>query len=515
MPSNKKTIVLVILDGWGQSQSPEGNAIHAANTPVWDQLLESYPSASIGTSGEAVGLPDGQMGNSEVGHMNIGAGRTVYQNFSRINKAISDGSFNDNSTLIKAVDQAVQKGKAVHILGMLSAGGVHSHVEHIQAMCTLAVDRGATAVYVHAFLDGRDTLPRSALEPIKSLEATLQKLGNCRIATVTGRYYAMDRDQRWERTEKAYRLIALAEGEFTAPSASAALEAAYARNESDEFVQGTIIWPAGETPVAPKEEDTFIFMNFRPDRARQLTRSFVDTDFSAFNRPYKAAAGNFVTLTQYAESIDTPCAFPPVPIENCLGEFLAKQHKQQLRIAETEKYAHVTFFFNCGQEPPFEGENRLLVPSPKVPSYDMKPEMSAHEVTENLVDAIRSNQYDLIICNYANGDMVGHTGNFQAAIKAVETLDHCLDQVVSAILEEGGECLITADHGNVEQMLDPESGQPLTAHTTGPVPLIHVSGDISTTLTDGSLCDIAPTIVERMALTLPEEMTGKSLIKAG
>lgn len=513
MSDTQKTIALIILDGWGQSSEVKGNAIHAANTPFWDQLLANYPHGLINTSGMAVGLPDGQMGNSEVGHMNIGAGRTVYQNFSRINKAISDGSFTENSILTTTVDLAVKNKAAVHILGMLSDGGVHSHISHIEAMCKLAIDRGAEAVYVHAFLDGRDTLPRSALGYIETLETTLKALGNCRIATLTGRYFAMDRDQRAERTEAAYRLIALGDGNFTASSARAAVEAAYQRDENDEFVQSTVILNEGEQPVRAKEEDSFIFMNFRPDRARQLSRSFVDSNFSMFARPFKPLAGHFITLTQYADDIDAPCVFPPVPLKNCLGEYLAKQGKKQLRIAETEKYAHVTFFFNGGEEQPFEGEDRQLVASPQVASYDLQPEMSAPEVTERLIKAIQSHKYDLIVCNYANGDMVGHTGNFPAAVKAVETLDNCLNQVVSAILDAAGECLITADHGNVEQMTDPVTGQVLTAHTTGPVPMIYVEASKATTVTDGNLSDIAPTLLQRMSLAIPNEMTGKPLLR--
>lgn len=512
MSDIRKTIALIILDGWGQSSEVKGNAIHAANTPFWDKLLANYPHALINTSGMAVGLPDGQMGNSEVGHMNIGAGRTVYQNFSRINKAIRDGSFEENPTLAATVDRAVENKAAVHILGMLSDGGVHSHISHIEAMCKLAVDRGAEAVYVHVFLDGRDTLPRSALGYIETLEVTLNTLGGCRIATVTGRYFAMDRDQRAERTEAAYRLIALGEGNFTASSARAAVEAAYQRNENDEFVQSTAILNKDATPINAQEKDSFIFMNFRPDRARQLSSSFVDSDFSMFDRPFMPAAGNFITLTHYADNIDAPCAFPPEPLKNCLGEYLAKQGKKQLRIAETEKYAHVTFFFNGGEEQPFVGEDRELVPSPQVASYDLQPEMSASKVTTLLVKAIQSHAYDLIVCNYANGDMVGHTGNFPAAIKAIETLDNCLSKVVSAVLNAGGECLITADHGNVEQMTDPITGQVLTAHTTGPVPIVYVGASHATTVTDGNLSDIAPTLLQRMELAIPEEMTGQQLL---
>ena len=515
MPPNKSPLALLILDGWGHSDNPEANAIHSANTPVWDQLLASCPHSSIATSGLAVGLPDGQMGNSEVGHMNLGAGRTVYQNLTRIDKAIDDGEFYTNDVLCQAIDQAVNGNKAVHILGLLSPGGVHSHQAQVEAACTLAVRRGANRLFVHAFLDGRDTPPQSALASLVSLNNHLQALGVGRIASLVGRYYAMDRDQRWERTEQAYRLITEGSANFRFASAEDALNEAYNRGENDEFVQTTLIGDADAPSSRVEAGDTLIFMNFRPDRARQLSRCFTDDKFSPFARSLIPEQLHFATLTQYAESIDVPCAYSPERLDNCLGDWLAQQGKTQLRLAETEKYAHVTFFFNGGVEQPYPGEERILVPSPNVATYDLQPEMSAAEVTDHLIDAIAQGKHDLIICNYANGDMVGHTGNFEAAVKAVETLDHCLGRVIEAITASGGECLISADHGNVEQMSDPSSGQPHTAHTCEPVPLVYFgANEDRLTLTDGALCDIAPTLLTLMALPQPEQMTGRSLLQA-
>ncbi len=509
----KKPLALIILDGWGQSDDPESNAIHSASTPVWDRLMADYPHSHIATSGNDVGLPDGQMGNSEVGHMNLGAGRIVYQNLTRISKAIEDGNFFDNPVLTSAIDKAVAAGKAVHIMGLLSEGGVHSHQQHIQAACQLAAKRGAEKLYLHAFLDGRDTPPRSAASSLAAMDSTFATLGVGRTASVVGRYFAMDRDQRWERTEAAYRLLTEARGLFSAATAQQALEAAYDRDENDEFVSATAIQAEGQPKAAIEAGDAVIFMNFRPDRSRQLSRCFTEAGFDEFDTGLAPGATQFVTLTQYADTIDAPCAYPPETLDNCLGDWLAAAGKTQLRLAETEKYAHVTFFFNGGVEQPFDGEERILVPSPNVATYDLQPEMSAPEVTEHLVNAIHAGRHDLIVCNFANGDMVGHTGNFDAAVKAVEALDVCLGKIVEALLATDGQCLITADHGNVEQMQNAETGQAHTAHTCEPVPLVYVGKQAaSIALSDGALCDIAPTLLQLLAMEAPAEMTGKSLI---
>lgn len=508
---SKKTTALFILDGWGYSETSKSNAIAAANTPNWDALWANKPHALIKTSGLAVGLPEGQMGNSEVGHMNLGAGRVVYQNFTRIGKAIDDGSFFENAALVNAVDKAVAADKAVHVLGLLSPGGVHSHHEQIMAMCELAVKRGAKAVYVHGFTDGRDTPPRSAHTPIVALEAKLAELGAGKIATLTGRYFAMDRDNRWDRVKAAYEAIVQGKGLFQASTAQAALQAAYDRDENDEFVQATVIGDA----VPIEDGDAIVFANFRPDRARQLTRAFTEVDFDGFERAATPALAAFVTFTEFASDIKADVAFPPVALSNTLGEVLAKQGKKQLRIAETEKYAHVTFFFNGGEEALFEGEERELIPSPNVATYDLQPEMSAPEVTDKLVEVIEAGKYDTIICNFANGDMVGHSGVFDAAVKAVEAVDACLGRIMAALTVNGGQCLITADHGNVEQMLSDDGAQPLTSHTIGPVPLVLVSPTAEWGIQEGALCDLAPTLLDMMGLEKPVEMTGVSLLTRG
>ncbi|MBX2809335.1 MAG: 2,3-bisphosphoglycerate-independent phosphoglycerate mutase [Cellvibrionaceae bacterium] len=511
--SARKTTALFILDGFGYSNTSASNAIDAADSPTWDHLWANYPSTLIQTSGLAVGLPDGQMGNSEVGHMNLGAGRIVYQNFTRISKAIADGDFFDNPALIKAVDGAVAKGRAVHILGLLSPGGVHSHEDHILAMMEMAVKRGATQVYVHGFLDGRDTPPRSAEPTLAKITAKFAELGVGHIASLIGRYYAMDRDNRWERVQQAYDLLTQGRADNNAADALAGLAMAYAQDKDDEFCPATSIQPQGKAATI-EDDDAVIFMNFRPDRARELTRALTQADLdSTLVRSKQPAIGHFVTLTAYAADIDALCAYPPESLSNTLGEYLAQQGKTQLRIAETEKYAHVTFFFNGGVEDEFAGEQRLLIPSPNVATYDLKPEMSAFEVTEQLLAAINSGAFDLIVCNYANGDMVGHTGKMDAAIKAVETLDSCLQQVTEALLAVDGQCLITADHGNVELMVDPNTGAPVTSHTNGPVPLVMVANNTQgRKLAAGRLCDIAPTLLAMMAIDPPSEMTGKSLL---
>lgn len=509
MPSAPKPLVLVILDGFGHSDSPEFNAIHAAHTPVYDRLLATQPHGLISGSGMDVGLPDGQMGNSEVGHMNLGAGRVVYQDFTRVTKAIRDGDFFSNPAICEAVDKAVGAGKAVHILGLLSDGGVHSHQDHLVAMAELAAKRGAEKIYLHAFLDGRDTPPKSAQSSIELLQATFTRLGKGRIASLIGRYYAMDRDNRWERVEQAYNLIVEGQSEFHADYAVDGLIAAYERGESDEFVKATTV---GE-PVRVEDGDAVVFMNFRADRARELTRCFVEPGFSEFQGARTPQLAGFVMLTQYAASIQAPAAFAPEALNNVLGEYLAKNGKTQLRIAETEKYAHVTFFFSGGREEPFEGEERILIPSPKVATYDLQPEMSAPEVTDRIVDAIENQRYDVIVVNYANGDMVGHTGVFEAAVKAVETLDACMGRLVEALEKVGGEALITADHGNVEQMEDVVTGQAHTAHTCEPVPFIYVGKRKASIREGGVLADVAPTMLTLLGLPVPEEMTGHSIIQ--
>ncbi|WJW75549.1 2,3-bisphosphoglycerate-independent phosphoglycerate mutase [Thiohalobacter sp. IOR34] len=512
MSGTPKPMVLIILDGWGYSEETDYNAIAAADTPVWDRLWSDYPHTLIRTSGAAVGLPGDQMGNSEVGHLNLGAGRVVYQEFTRVSRAIKTGSFFNNKTLTGAVDLAIETGKAVHVLGLLSPGGVHSHECHIHAMVQLAVERGASKVYLHAFLDGRDTPPRSAMESIEKMEEKFREFGGGRFASLIGRYYAMDRDHRWPRIQAAYDLITQGKGEFQAPDAHSALEMAYARGESDEFVKATAIVPPGSEPVRVEDGDVVVFMNYRSDRARQITRPFIEPDFDGFERAVMPRLGRFVSLTEYNSEFDIPVAFPPERLQNVFGEYISALGLRQLRIAETEKYAHVTFFFNGGREEPFEGEERILIPSPNVATYDQQPEMSAPELTDRLVEAIEGGSYDVIVCNYANPDMVGHTGNYEAAVKAIEALDGCLGRVITALQKVGGEALITADHGNAEKMRDRETGQPHTAHTSNPVPFLYV-GRPAQMASTGSLCDVAPTLLHLMGLEKPMEMTGTFLVE--
>ncbi|MES9900445.1 MAG: 2,3-bisphosphoglycerate-independent phosphoglycerate mutase [Sedimenticola sp.] len=507
-----KPAVLLILDGWGYSEEDRFNAIRGADTPVWEQLWNEYPHTLIRTSGAEVGLPTGQMGNSEVGHLNMGAGRVVHQEFTRVSQAVQTGSFFTNPALTGAVDVAVEGGKAVHILGLLSPGGVHSHEEHIHAMVKLAVERGAGQVYVHAFLDGRDMPPKSAAPSLELMEQKFEEIGGGRIAGIVGRFYAMDRDNRWERVEEAYNLLTLGESEYQAESAATALQMAYDRDESDEFVKATTICPAGSSPVKVEDGDAVVFLNYRSDRVRELTRTFIEADFDGFQRKAVRQLSRVVSLTSYNETFDIPVAFPPEQLENVLGEYLSKLGLQQLRLAETEKYAHVTFFFNGGREEPFEGEDRMLVPSPKVATYDLQPEMSALEVTEKLEEAIESGRYDAIICNYANSDMVGHTGDYQAAVQAVETIDQCLGRVIATLHRAGGELLVTADHGNAELMRDEKNNQPHTAHTENPVPLVYV-GRSAELMEEGALCDIAPSLLHIMGLEIPSEMLGRTLIQ--
>jgi 2,3-bisphosphoglycerate-independent phosphoglycerate mutase len=508
MSASVKPFVLIIMDGWGYSEDPEHNAIYHANTPHWDEIFKSNPQTFISGSGMDVGLPQGQMGNSEVGHLNLGAGRVVYQEFTRISKSIQDGDFYSNQALSNSVQHAIDNDGSVHLMGLLSPGGVHSHESHFDAMIELAKKQGAKKIYVHAFLDGRDTPPRSAAESIERLENKIAAIEGAKIATIVGRYYAMDRDQRWERIQSAYNMLVNADAEFHYSTALEALEAAYARDENDEFVKPTII---GE-PIQIIDGDAVIFMNFRADRARQLSRAFVDDNFGSFARAEKKQV-HFVCLTQYAASIKAHVAYPPVALDNVLGEYLQDQGKTQLRIAETEKYAHVTFFFNGGREEAFRNEERILISSPNVATYDLQPEMSAPELTERLIESIESQAYDVIICNYANPDMVGHTGNFPAAVKAVEALDSCIGQVVSSLRKVGGEAIITADHGNVEKMFNNSTGQRHTAHTSNVVPFVYVGRAAEVIKTDGVLSDVAPTMLNLLGLEIPAEMSGKPIFQ--
>ena len=508
----KRPITLIVLDGWGYREERENNAIAHANTPNWDRLWNEYPHTLIYASEKAVGLPADQMGNSEVGHLNLGAGRIVYQETSRIINAIESGEFFENPVLTSNLKQTISNGKAVHIIGLLSDGGVHSHVHHIQAMVKMAVEQGAEQVYLHAFTDGRDTAPISALDYVAQMESTFAELGKGRFASLIGRYFAMDRDNRWARVQQAYELLASGQADYTATSASQAVNAAYARDESDEFLRATAIVDTDGQPVVMQDGDLAIFMNFRSDRARQLTRAFIEADFNEFTRKSMPNLSNFVTLTQYSADFDTPVAFVPGSLKNVFGEYISKLGLTQLRIAETEKYAHVTFFLNGGVEEPFPGENRILVPSPKVATYDLQPEMNAPEVADKLVEAIHSSHYDTIICNFANPDMVGHTGNFDATVTAIETLDGCIGRVVEALQAVGGEALITADHGNAEMMQNTETGQAHTAHTMNPVPFLYI-GRPATMADTGALSDVTPTMLYLMGISQPAEMTGVSLVQ--
>lgn len=516
LPSVKrpKPVVLLILDGWGHREDPTDNALAQATLPNWHRLLKSAPHTLIHTEGRHVGLPDGQMGNSEVGHMNLGAGRIVYQDLTRIDAAIEDGSFFANAELLAACDAARADGKTLHVFGLLSPGGVHSHELHIFAMLDLARRQGVPRVAVHAFLDGRDTPPKSAEPSLRALQDLCTKLGNAHIASVSGRYYAMDRDKRWDRLRLAWDAMVEARSDQHAASGVAALEAAYARGENDEFVLPTVI--DGAQPMA--DGDAVVFMNFRADRARQLTAAFVSPAFDGFDAR-KPALARFVCLTEYDARLPAPVAFAPDDLRETFGELLAEHGLTQLRIAETEKYAHVTFFFSGGREDVFAGEERILIPSPKVATYDLQPEMSCPELTAKLVDAIGSDRFDAIICNIANPDMVGHSGDLQAAILAAQAVDVAIGAVDAAVRAAGGALIITADHGNLEMMRDPDTGQPHTAHTVGPVPLVLVlpdsAGERAATLrTGGALRDVAPTLLDLLGLPQPADMTGRSLIDA-
>ena len=508
---SKQTTLLLILDGFGINERNESNAVALASTPQIDAIMKKYPTVKGYASGMAVGLPDGQMGNSEVGHLNMGAGRIVYQQLTSITKAIQDGDFFKNEALVKAMNVCKEKDSALHLFGLLSDGGVHSHIEHLYGLLEMAKREGLSKVYVHAFLDGRDTPPASAKEFMESLVAKMNEIGVGKVASISGRYYAMDRDNRWDRVEKAYNAIALGEG-AKATDPVEAIAASYAEGVNDEFVVPTVMTENGEAIGKITADDSIVFFNFRPDRAREMTRVFCDPEFDGFKRERIPAA--FTTFTQYDITIpNTEVCFVPEELTNTFGEFLAKNGKTQLRIAETEKYAHVTFFFNGGAEEQNEGEDRILVPSPKVATYDLQPEMSVPEVSEKLEGAIRSGKYDVIICNFANPDMVGHTGNLEAAEKAIEAVDTAVGKVIKAIEETNGYAFICADHGNAEQMIDYSNGEAFTAHTTNPVPFVLVNYKEGVTLREGGkLADIAPTLIEMMGMEKPAEMNGESLL---
>jgi 2,3-bisphosphoglycerate-independent phosphoglycerate mutase len=509
---NKKLTALMILDGFGCTETEYGNAIRIAGVPFISQLRKEYPSTYVGASGMDVGLPQGQMGNSEVGHLNIGAGRIVYQELTRITKDILDGGFFEKIELIEAMESAKRSGKKFHTFGLISDGGVHSHNAHLYALLKMAKQRGLDNVYIHCFMDGRDVPPDSGLGFIEQLETKIKEIGIGQIATVMGRYYAMDRDNRYERVQKAYAAMVDADG-LQAASAEQAMRQSYEKGEMDEFVMPTVIIKNGKPVASISEGDSIVFFNFRPDRAREISRTFIDKDFKGFERDYFDV--HFVCMTQYDKTFENVfVAYKPQSLNNTLGEYLAKNGKRQFRIAETEKYAHVTFFFNGGVEKPNEGEDRFLIPSPKVATYDLKPEMSAYEVADEAVKHIESGEYDMMILNFANPDMVGHTGVLEAAVKAVSAVDACVAKVVGSLLKMGADVLITADHGNSEKMYD-ENGGPFTAHTTNPVPLILVGDRYKNAKlkSGGRLADLAPTLLCMMRLEKPAEMTGESLIE--
>ena len=508
---DKKLMMLMILDGYGINENEKGNAVKLANTPNIDKLMKTCPTTTIYTSGLKVGLPEGQMGNSEVGHTNIGAGRIVYQDLTKITKSIEDGDFFSNEVLTKAIENCKKYNSNLHVMGLLSDGGVHSHERHLYAILELAKRNDFDNVYVHCFMDGRDTAPTSGEGYVAKLEEKMKEKGVGKIASLSGRFYAMDRDKRWQRVQKAYDAMVNGKGE-KATSAIQAVEASYQKEVFDEFIEPTVIYNQ-DAPVATiGKHDSVICFNFRPDRAREITRTLVDKDFNEFETK-KDLDLYYVCMTPYDETLENvEIAFKKEALKNTFGEYISKHGLKQLRIAETEKYAHVTFFFNGGEEKQYEGEDRILVTSPKVETYDMKPEMSACEVTDKVVDAINSKKYDSIILNYANPDMVGHTGNLEAAIKAIETIDKCVQRVVEAVNAQNGMLLITADHGNSEQMIDYKTGEPYTAHTTNPVPLILVGKD-NIKLKEGKLADLAPTMLELMGMEIPKEMTGESIIQ--
>jgi len=507
----KKPVMLMILDGFGIAPKSEGNAVTLAKKPNLDKLFEKYPTSQLQASGLPVGLPDGQMGNSEVGHLNIGSGRVVYQELTRITKAIADGDFFENKDLKLAIENAKKSGSDLHLMGLLSDGGVHSHIDHVRGLLEFAKKEGVQNVYVHAFMDGRDVPPSSGKEFIEKTEKMMAEVGVGKIATVSGRYYAMDRDNRWERVELAYNALVLGKGE-TATSAVEAMEKSYHDNKTDEFVLPTVVTQGGNTVSRIKNGDSVIFFNFRPDRAREITRAINDKEFAGFNR--ETLNLTFVTMTQYDKTLEgVNVAYTPQSLANTLGEYVSGKGLNQLRIAETEKYAHVTFFFNGGVEKENPGEDRVVIPSPKVATYDLKPEMSAYEVTEELLSRLDSDKYDMIILNFANPDMVGHTGIVEAAVKAIEAVDECVGKIANKILEKDGNLFVTADHGNAEVMIDFSTGTPFTAHTIDPVPFVWVSNHTEgKMLKEGKLADLAPTMLNQLGLEVPAEMTGENLV---
>lgn len=509
--SRPRPLALFILDGFGLRDEEEGNAVKKANTPVIDSLMADYPTTTLNASGEAVGLPAGQMGNSEVGHLNLGAGRIVYQDYTRINKAIRDGSIKKNEVLLKAVHRAKDNGNALHLMGLLSDGGVHSHNQHLYGLLEMAKAYDLKKVYVHPILDGRDTPPKSGAKYIKQLQDKIDEIGIGEIATVSGRYYTMDRDNRWKRTRKAYNALVLGEG-VTGEDPLFLVKESYEEGVNDEFLIPAVIKKNNKPVATIKDGDAVIFFNFRADRARQITRALALDEFEGFQRPDQHPQDLlFICMTEYDEEFDLPIAFPPAEIKNGISEVLSKNNMKQLRIAETEKYAHVTFFFNGGIEKSYPGEDRELIPSPQIATYDLKPEMSAYEVTEALLKKVEEDKYDVIVLNFANCDMVGHTGFFDAAVQAVEAVDECLGKLVPAILDKGGQILLTADHGNSEKMIDVD-GEPFTAHSTSPVPLVYIGGPTGMKMKKGKLADIAPTMLTLLGIDIPQEMTGEVLL---
>lgn len=512
-----KPTILIILDGWGHTDNTVYNAVYSAHKPVWDRLWYEYPHTLISASGIDVGLPAAQMGNSEVGHMNIGSGRIVDQEFTRITHAMEDGSFYNNEILNPAFKSVAKNNGAVHVLGLLSPGGVHSHEDHVFALMELAARCRVERLYLHAFLDGRDTPPKSAVESIHKAQLKMKQRGIGRFASIIGRHYAMDRNKRWDRTRLAYDLISQGKADFRSVDPFIAVDMAYARNELDEFVSPTAITKPGEAPIIVDDGDVIVFANYRADRARQLARAFTKPEFKAFERERIPALEAFISLTSYKANYEFPVAFPPLSLRNVFGEYISGFGLKQLRIAETEKYAHVTFFFNGGEERVFAGEDRILVPSPRVETYDKQPEMSAYEITDRLIESINSRKYDAIVCNFANADMVGHSGNFKATITAIETIDKCLGKIIDCAQKVGGEIIITADHGNAEQLkaytTEKIKSRAHTAHTSNPVPMIYIGRPAELSPGTGSLSDIAPSLLTVMGLPQPDEMTGRSLIR--